>query len=96
MRKHGISELLVRESWLATHLTGGVDGVLLLHCIDDVRDRDPQLRQFVRLNPKPHRILPRSENLRLAHTVQTGDGVVQVDIRVVAKELGIVGAIRGK
>ena len=88
--------MLVRESRFTTLLTRRINRVLRLHCIDDVRDRDAQLRQFVRLYPQPHRILPCAENLRLAHTVQAGDGVVQVDIRVVAKELGIVSTIRGK
>src|SRR6266478_5209599 len=40
LRKHGISKLLVRESWLAAHLTSGIDRVLRLHRTDDVRDRD--------------------------------------------------------
>ena len=40
LRKHGISELLVRGSWFTAHLTSRIDRVLRLHCIDDVRDRD--------------------------------------------------------
>ncbi len=40
LRKHGISELLVRGSWFASDLTGGIHRILRLHSIDDVRDRD--------------------------------------------------------
>src|SRR5258708_12185410 len=58
----------------------------------DIRDRNAQLRQFVGLYPEPHRILPRTKNLRLAHTVQAGAGVVEIDIGVVAEECRVVCA----
>src|SRR6266478_214075 len=70
--------------------------VLRLDRIDDVRNCDAQLREFVRLHPEPHCILSGSENLRLAYAIQAGDRIVEVDVRVVAKELCIEGALRGK
>ena len=69
LSQHGIGELLVPRSRLAANLTGRVHGVLRLDGVDDVRDRDAQLRQLVGLHPKPHGILPRAENLRLADAV---------------------------
>ncbi len=96
LRKHGICELLVCGSRFTAHLARRIDRVLRLHSIHDVRDRDAQFRKFVRLYPQPHRILPCAENLRLAHTVQPSDGIVEVDISVVAQEFCIISALRGK
>ena len=96
LRKHGICELLVCGSRFATYLARRIDRVLRLHGTNDVGDRNAQLRQFVRLNPQPHGILPGAENLGLAHTVQARDRVVEVDVGVVAEELCIVCSVRGK
>ena len=90
LSEHGIGELLARGSRLAANLTGRIHSVLRLYRVDDVRDRDAELRQLVRLYPEPHGILARAKDLRLTDAVQARDRIVEVDIGVVGQELRIV------
>ncbi len=50
---------------------------------------------MVRLDPESHRILGCAEDLRVSDTGQAPDGIVQVDVGIVGKKLGIPGALRG-
>ena len=94
LSEKGVRKLLVCRSGLAAHLTSRIHRVLRLDGVGDVRDRDAQFGQLVRLYPQPHGILPRAENLRLADTVQPCDGIIEVDVRIVGQERRIVSAVR--
>src|SRR5260370_31280214 len=90
-----IGELLVRGSWRAADLTSGVDRVLRLDRVDDLRNGDAQLRQLVWLYPESHRILACAENLHVADAVHAQDGIVEVDIGVVGQEF-CIGTAAGR
>src|SRR5207247_2219280 len=93
LSKNGIGKLLVGGSRLAADFTSRIHLVLRLDSGENVRDGYTQLRQLVRLYPEPHGILPRAENLGLAHTVQACDGIIEVDKGVVGKEFCITSAV---
>src|SRR5439155_146061 len=65
---HGISEFLSTWNWFAADLAGGIHRVLLLHCGDDVRHSDSELRQLVRLDPQAHGVLTSAENLHIPNS----------------------------
>ncbi len=94
MSQHGIGELLVRRSRLASDLTCRVDCVLRLDRVGNVRDGDAELCQLVRLHPQPHGILARAEDLGLADAVQARDWIIEVDVGVVGQIVRIVRAMR--
>ena len=86
--------MLLRESRLAAHLTGGVHRVLRLDGVDNVRHGDVQLRELIRFHPQPHRILSRSENLGLTNAIRARDGVVQIDVGVIGEKRRVASAVR--
>ena len=89
----GIGILLAFRNGFAAHLTCRVYGVLRLDCRDNLRHGDGQLGQLVGLDPQPHGILARTENLDASDAVGASKLIGQVDVGVVGKEARIVSAI---
>ena len=94
LRAHGVRVFLSLRGRLAAHLPRRVHRVLRLDCADDFRDGDGQLGELVGLDPKPHRILPRAENLDAADARHPRDLVAEIDEGVVGQELCVVGRAR--
>src|SRR5439155_1486812 len=80
---HGISEFLSTWNWFAADLAGGIHRVLLLHCGDDVRHSDSELRQLVRLDPQAHGVLPGAENLHIPNSRHACQWVKEIDVAVI-------------
>ena len=51
LSQHGVGELLIALSWLATDLTSRIHGVLGLKRVSYVRDGDAKLGHLIRLHP---------------------------------------------
>ena len=94
LSKHGIGELLVFWSRFTSDLTCGVDCVLRLDRVGNVRNGDAQLCQLVRLHPQPHGILARAEDLGLADAIQARDRIIEVDVGIVRQIVRIVRTMR--
>ena len=58
----GVGVFLAFGGRLRPHLARGVDGVLLLDSVDNLRDGDIELGQLVRLDPEAHGILAGPED----------------------------------
>src|SRR4029077_14462580 len=78
LRENRIGKLLVLRRRIAADLAGGINGVLRLDRIDDIGYRDTEFREMVRLDPKPHRILRRAEDLRVSDARQAPARLVLV------------------
>ena len=78
----------------SAHFSGWVHCILRLDCVDDLRDGDCQFGELIWLDPEPHGVLACSEYLDLTNAGGAGDGIDQVDIRVIGKELRVVAAVR--
>src|SRR5215472_2277347 len=90
---NSVSKLLSRGHRFAPNASGRIHRILRLDCVHDVGNGDGELGQLVRLDPQPHRVLTRSENLHLADSVGTRDGINQVDEGIVGQESSVVGAV---
>jgi len=88
-----VGELLPRRHGLGTDLASGIDGVLRVDRVDNLVDRHAQLGQRVRLDPEPHRILARAENLHLPNARNTRHRIIDVDERIIGEKLGVVGTL---
>ena len=60
-----VGHFLPGGAGLAPTWPDGIDGALLLDCAAQVRDRQPELREQVRLHPDPHRVVAGAEDARL-------------------------------
>src|SRR5260370_752638 len=80
--------------WLAANLPGGIHGVLRLNGVDHISNCDSQFCQLVGLHPQAHRILAGAEDLDIANTGRTCDGVMEIDVGIVGQKLSIVRAVR--
>ncbi len=92
----GIGELLARRHGLAAHLTGRVDGVLLLHGAHDLRDGDPQGGEPVGPHPEAHGVLTGAEDGDARDTGHAGHLVVDVDVGIIGQKNVVVGPVGGK
>src|SRR6266849_6774445 len=89
-----VGVFLVFGRWLAANLPGGIHGVLRLNGVDHISNCDSQFCQLVGLHPQAHRILAGAEDLDIANTGRTCDGVMEIDVGIVGQKLCIVGAVR--
>ena len=93
----GLDRVLKRL--LARH-RGGADlagrdfGVLVADRVDHVRRRDPQCRHPVGVHPDPHRVLQIGQHLGLAHALNPGQRIADVDRGIVGQEHVVIGAVR--
>ena len=94
MCPYRVSELLPRRNGFTANLASGIDVVLALHGGNDLRHRNLQFCELVRLHPQPHGILTRSEDYGLADTIRACDGIVEVDISVVREVIRVASAVR--
>ena len=69
---------------------GRVDGVLALDRLDDLADRDVELRELVKLDPVPDRILAGPEDGRARDPGHARQLVEYVDVGVVREEGAVV------
>ena len=93
LRPNRVSELLPGGYRLGTDLAGGVHGVLIVERRYDIADRNAQTRQGVGPHPETHRVLVRAEDCYLADSRHTAHRIVDVDVRVVREESGVVGSL---
>ena len=94
LRAHRVGELLPGRNRLASDLTRRIHVVLRLQRLHDLRNRDVQLRQLIRLHPDAHRVLPRAENLIWRYPGHARQFVHQVDVGVIRQEHVVVRALR--
>ena len=94
LRANCVGELLSGGDRFSAHFSGWVHCILRLDCVDDLRDGDCQFGELIWLDPEPHGVLACSEYLDLTNAGGAGDGIDQVDIRVIGKELRVVAAVR--
>ena len=73
------------------HLAGGGLDVLVLHRLGDIPGRESQGGQPVGPDPQAHGILPLPHDADVAHAVDAGDGVVEVEAGVIAQEQVVIG-----
>ena len=62
---------------LAADLPRGIHGILRLNRADDFRNSDRKFGQLVGLDPQPHRVLARAENLHASNAIKASDLVGQ-------------------
>src|SRR4029077_9795511 len=93
LSKYRVSKFLPGRSRLAAYLTRRIHRVLCLDGFQNVRHSDSELRQPVRINPEPHRVLSRAKDLRLPDTGQARERIAEVDVGVVRQELRVVRAL---
>ena len=91
-----IGELLSRWNRFAADLACWIDSILRPDCIDNLRHSDAQARQFVRIDPAAHRILPCAEYGYRCHPWHSGQCVIQIDSCVVRKKNIVVGVADGR
>ena len=76
------------------NLTGRRQLVLLGDGVRDIGDRDAKPADDVRTQPDAHRVVAAAEQVDLPHALDAGDGVVDVDGRVVREKRAVVRAVR--
>ncbi len=69
--------------------------VLAVEGVDDVFGRERKRVELVGVEPYPHRILPRAEDVDLAHTRQPGKFRLQIDGRIIGEEQAVIPGIGG-
>ncbi len=94
LRPDRVGELLALRRRLGPEAPRRVDGALLLHRVEDVRHRQAEAREAIRLDPDAHGVVGRAVVLDLSDARDAEDRVVDVDRRVVAEEERVVGALR--
>ncbi len=90
-RKLQIESGLVRRC--ADHAGGGLH-VLRADFVDDVGGGEAALGDLLRIEPDPHRIVARAEQLHLADALDAREPVLDVQHRVVAQIRHIVAVVR--
>ena len=94
LRAHGVGKLLPLRRRLPTNLARRVHCVLLLDGILQVSHRQAELGDLIGLDPDPHRVVGRAPGLHVPDARNPLEGVVNIDRRVIAQEVAIVGAVR--
>ena len=94
LSSRGVGVLLSAGSRFTPNLTRGINGVLRLHGIDDIRHGQVQSRELIRLQPQSHRVLSGAGNLDVGNPPDPGQGVVEIDIGVVRQEEGVPAGVR--
>ena len=89
----GVGEFLSVGNGLAADLASGVDGVLGLQGLGDLRDGDAELGELVGLDPHAQRVLTGAEDLHARDALDSGDLIDQVDVGVVGEEDAVVGGV---
>ena len=85
---------LAGRSGRRANLTCRVDCALLLDGSCQVRHREAQLSQQIRLDPDAHRIIGGPENEDLPDARHAQQGIDDIDVRVVAEKQGVVRPVR--
>src|SRR5581483_5672278 len=93
LRPHRVRIFLAFRRRSPAHLARGVHRVLGLDGGNDLRYRNAQFRELIRLHPKAHRILAGAEHLHIADAGDARQLIVEVYVRVVGQELRIVGSL---
>ena len=97
-RRHSdrIGEIRFFCGRFGAELAAGNDFALRGNRPGDIGDRQAQIIHLVGFDPYPHRVRAAAEYLYLAHAVNPGDTVFDVEHRVVRQERFIVAAVGGK
>ena len=66
--------------------------ILILECLLNLENREPESFQFDRVQPDAHAVRARAEDCYLSHPRQASQRILQIDNRVVTQE-GFVIAI---
>ena len=90
LRPDRVGHLLTEGHGIGADLSGGIDGALLLNGAAQIRDREPEPREHVRLHPDPHGVIASAEDTSFADARHTVDRVDDVDVRVVREEQRVV------
>ncbi len=91
---HGVGELLPRGSGFRAYLSRGVDRVLLLDRLDEVRNRNPEAGETVRFHPISHRIGASALNNHRTDTTDPCERVSDVDEGIIRQERRVSGSLR--
>src|SRR4029453_3032426 len=89
---HGISEFLAARNRFAPARSGGILRVLLLHGGDNVRHRDAELRELIRLDPQAHSVLAGAENLHIPYSRHACQWIEEIDVAVIGEKGSVVAA----
>ncbi len=89
-----VGELLTLRHRFGPDGPCGIDRVLRVDRVDDLRDRYVELGQLVGLDPQPHRILAGAEHGDAGDALDPRHLVVDVDVRIIGEEDVVVGAVR--
>ena len=87
-------EVLVARRRGHACLPGRDDLALLLDGLDHIIRDEPKGIEFLWIQPDPHCIFGRAENLDVADARQTRELIHEIDRRVIAEIKGIIGAAR--